>query len=596
MFLRTNKRWKNGKWHRYFSVVENRRLTNGKVVQRTVLYLGEINDSQQAAWQKTVHVFDGNSRQTHQLSLFADDQPIPPAAVGAIQVKLTQMQLRRPRAFGDCWLGCWLWRQLELDRFWDSCLRSSRSEVSWSKVLQLLVIHRLIDPGSEFRLHRQWFDRSAMDQLLAVDFRIAAKDRLYRCLDRILEHKRQFFRHLQRCWQDLFSSTFDVLLYDLTSTYFEGLCAQNPKAKHGYSRDSRPDCRQVVIALIITPDGLPIAYEVMPGNTSDRTTLPGFLSMIESVYGKARRVWVMDRGIPTEEVLSQMRDEGLQYLVGTPRAKLNKLQEELVDLPWQCVHANVRVKLVVRDGELYVLAQSKDRREKEKAIRRHKLRRLFQGLRRLHKNCRNRDKLLEKVGALKHQAGRTARFVEITIPPPGSKVTQENFVFKLKANTFKMAQRRDGSYLLRSNLAEEDPEILWQRYMQLMQIEAAFRCLKSDLAVRPVYHQLEHRVEAHIFVAFMSYCLMATLRKRMSAYAPGLTAKAIVETLATIQMVDVWLPTTDGRCLIMPRFTQPETEHRIILEKLKLRLPNQPPPRIYGGQLPTTSTVESADL
>jgi len=419
MFLRTNKRWKNGKWHRYFSVVENRRLTNGKVVQRTVLYLGEINDSQQAAWQKTLHVFDGNSQQTHQLSLFPDDQPIPPEAVGAIQVKLTQMQLRRPRAFGDCWLGCWLWRQLELDRFWDSCLQSSRSEVSWSKVLQLLVIHRLIDPGSEFRLHRQWFDRSAMDQLLAVDFRIAAKDRLYRCLDRILEHKRQFFRHLQTCWQDLFCSTFDVLLYDLTSTYFEGLCAQNPKAKHGYSRDSRPDCRQVVIALIITPDGLPIAYEVMPGNTSDRTTLRGFLSMIESVYGKARRVWVMDRGIPTEEVLCQMRDEGLQYLVGTPRAKLNKLQEELVDLPWQCVHENVRVKLVVRDGELYVLAQSKNRREKEKAIRRHKLRRLFQGLRKLHKNCRNRDKLLEKVGALKHEAGRAARLVEITIPPPG---------------------------------------------------------------------------------------------------------------------------------------------------------------------------------
>ena len=578
--------------------MENRRLTNGKVLQRTVLYLGEINDSHQAIWRKTLEVLDGNSQQTHQLSLFAEDQAIPLDAVGAIQVKLTQMQLRRPRAFGDCWLGCWLWRQLQFDRFWDSCLQSSRSEVSWSKVLQLLVIHRLIDPGSEFRLHRQWFDRSAMDQLLATDFRVAAKDRLYRCLDRILENKREFFRHLQGCWQDLFSSTFDVLLYDLTSTYFEGLCAQNPKAKHGYSRDSRPDCRQVVIALIITPDGLPLAYEVMPGNTSDRTTLRQFLSMIESIYGKARRVWVMDRGIPTEELLCEMRDEGLQYLVGTPRAKLNKLQEELVDLPWQCVHENVRVKLIVRDGELYVLAQSGDRREKEKAIRRHKLRRLFQGLRKLQKNCPDvhRDKLLEKIGALKQEAGGTARLVEIKIPPPGSRLTQQNFTFKLKAEAFRAAQRRDGSYLLRSNLTEEDPEILWQRYMQLMQIEAAFRCLKSDLAVRPVYHQLQHRVEAHIFVAFMSYCLMATLRKRMSVYAPGLTAKAILEKLATIHMVDVWLPTADGRWLIMPRFTQPEAEHRIILARLKLRLPNQPLPRIHSGQLPMVLSGESVDL
>jgi hypothetical protein len=336
VFLRTNKRWKNGKWHRYFGIVENHRLTNGKVVQRTVLYLGEINDSQQAVWQKTLKVLDGNSQRTHQLSLLAEDQAIPLDAVEAIQVKLTQMQLRRPRALGDCWLGCCLWRQLQLDRFWDSCLRSSRSKVSWSKVLQLLLIHRLIDPGSEFRLHRQWFDRSAMDQFLATDFCVAAKDRLYRCLDR--EHKRRFFGHLQTCWQDLFCCTFDVRLYDLTSTCFEGLCAQSPKAKHGYSRDSWPDCRQVVIALIITPDGLPLAYEVMPGNTSDRTTLRQFLSMIESIYGKARRVWVMDRGIPTEEVLCEMRNEGLQYLVGTPRAKLIKLQEKLVGLPWQCEH------------------------------------------------------------------------------------------------------------------------------------------------------------------------------------------------------------------------------------------------------------------
>lgn len=585
MFLRTNKRWKNGKWHRYYSIVENRRVTGGKVVQRTVLYLGEINDYQEAGWQKTLEVFDEVSQQKHQLSLFAEDQPIPPDAVDAIGVRLSEMQLRHPRSFGNCWLGCWLWQRLSLDRFWNERLQSSRSDLLWSKVLQLLVINRLIDPGSEFRLHRQWFDRSAMDQLLVVDFAVASKDRLYRCLDRILKHKRALFSHLQEQWKDLFSASFDVLLYDLTSTYFEGLCEQNPKAKHGYSRDNRPDCRQVIIALIITPDGLPLAYEVMPGNTSDKTTLRDFLSMIESLYGKARRVWVMDRGIPTEEILCQMRAEGIQYLVGTPRAKLDRLEAELLNLPWQQVHENVQVKLLVQDGELYVLAQSAERREKEKSIRRHKLRRLFQGLRKLQKSCRDRDRLLEKLGALKQEAGRSARFVEITVPPSGSKVTPRNFTFRLKADAFKKAEKRDGSYLLRSNLTEEEPRILWERYIQLTQIEAAFKCLKSDLAVRPVYHQLEHRVESHIFIAFQAYCLMVTLRKYLAVHASGLTAKAVLEKLATIQMVDVWLPTTDGRWLIMPRYTQAEAEHKMILYKLHLRLPKQPPPRISARQL-----------
>lgn len=534
-----------------------------------------------------MEVFDESSQQKCQLTLFPEDQPIPADALDAIAVRLSEMQLRRPRSFGDCWLGCWLWRQLGLDRFWQDRLQSPRSDLPWSKVLQLLVINRLIDPGSEFRVHHQWFDRSAMDELLAVDFKVATKDRLYRCLDRILEQKRQLFSHLQKQWKDLFSASFDVLLYDLTSTYFEGLCEQNPKAKHGYSRDSRPDCRQVIIALIITPDSLPLAYEVMPGNTSDKTTLRSFLSMIESLYGKARRVWVMDRGIPTEEVLSEMRSEGVQYLVGAARSKLDALEAELLDLPWQQVHENVQVKLLVEDGELYVLTQSTERREKEKSIRRHKLRRLFQGLRRLQKSCRDRDRLLQKIGALKHEAGRAARFVEITLPPSGSKVTPKNFRFKLKVDAFKKAERRDGSYLLRSNLTEEDPRVLWERYTQLTQIEAAFKRLKSDLAVRPVYHQLEHRVEAHIFIAFQAYCLMVTLRKYLNVHASGLTAKAVLEKLATIQMVDVWLPTTDGRWLIMPRYTQPETEHKMILYKLHLRLPKQPPPRISSRQLPS---------
>jgi transposase len=591
MFLRAQKRWKNGKQHRYFSVVENRRTQGSgakarKVIQRTVLYLGEINDSQQAAWRKTLDVFDDGDHQTKQLALFPDDRPIPPDALNALQLRLSEMKLLRPRSFGDCWLGCWLWRHLELDRFWRQRFEEARGEVPWEKVLQLLVVHRLIDPGSEYRLHRQWFLRSAMDELLNVDFQAAAKDRLYRCLDRLLEHKDQLFVHLRHRWQDLFAAEFDVLLYDLTSTYFEGLCQQNPKARHGYSRDGRGDCRQVVIALIVTPQGFPLAYEVLPGNTIDNTTLRDFLKKIEQRYGKARRTWVMDRGIPCEATLAEMRLAKTDYLVGTPRSMLSKLEQSLTRRPWRQARQDVRVKLFQQDGEVYVLAQSQARQKKETAMRRRKLRKLWDGLERLRKNCRNRDRLLERLAVLRHEAGRAANVVQIAAPAPGEPVNEQTFRVRLKREEYRQARRRDGSYLLRTTLPPEEPQKLWEQYMVLVEIEAAFRCLKSDLAIRPVYHQLEHRVEAHILVAFLGYCLTVTLKNLLRPHAPGLTARAVLETLGTIQMVDVGVPTTDGRWLTMPRHTQPEAEHKMILEKLGLSLPPQPPPRITTGQIP----------
>jgi hypothetical protein len=308
MFLRCHKRIKDGKEHRYYSVEESRRLQSGKVAKRRVLYLGEINDSQQAAWRRTLEVFDEGEQRFTPLSLFAEDRPVPADAVDSVQVKLSEMQLRRARPFGNCWLGCELWRQLELDSFWGRTLSRGREKVGWAQVLELLVVNRLIEPGSEFHLHRHWFDNSAMDVLLGADFAVAEKDRLYRCLDRVLEHKEELFAHLQQRWKNLFEVSFDVLLYDLTSTYVEGEAELNPKAKRGYSRDGRPDCKQVVVALVITPEGFPLAYEVMDGNTSDKTTLRGFLEKIESLYGKARRVWLMDRGIPTEAILQEMRD------------------------------------------------------------------------------------------------------------------------------------------------------------------------------------------------------------------------------------------------------------------------------------------------
>jgi transposase len=585
MFLRSYKRRKNGKWHEYFSVVENRRVTGGKRVQRTVLYLGEISGSQEDAWRKTLQVFDQDAGKTFTKSLFADDGEITNHAIDSIKVKLSQMQLCRPRSFGDCWLGCELWRRLGLDEFWSKRLGVSHSGIPWSKVLKLLVVNRLIRPGSEFYIHRQWFDKTAMDELLEMDYQIAAKDRLYRCLDRIAAYKEELCRHLKSRWEDMFGIEFDVLLYDLTSTYFEGLCEQNPKARFGYSRDKRSDCRQVVIALIVTPEGFPLGYEVLPGNTLDKTTLRFFLDKIESMYGKARRVWVMDRGIPTEETLSFMRDNGLHYLVGTPRSMLDRFEDKLLDLGWKRANDNVVVKLLSNDNELYVLAKSKDRRAKERAMRKHKLRKYLEGLEKLRKNCRSRDRLLERLGALKQQAGKSSKCVDLTIPSQGSRVVPENFSYTLNRDAYKKMILRDGMYLLRTNLTEIEPAVIWQRYVLLTQVEAAFKSLKSDLAIRPVYHQLEHRLDAHIFVAFLAYCLTVTLREKLRFHAPGLTARDVLDKLGTIMMIDVRIPTADGRIFEMRRYSQPEIEHRIILDKLKIDLPAQPPPKVYSHQL-----------
>lgn len=584
MFLRANRRFKDGKAHRYFSVVESRRLATGRVVQRAVLYLGEINDSQEASWRKSLEVFDEARQSSITLSLFPEDREIPAEAVDGLQVKLNEMELHRPRVFGNCWLGCELWAQLGLAEFWREKFgeQTQREWVPWEKVLRLLVVSRLIDPGSEFRIHRQWFDRSAMGELLQTDFAVAEKDRLYRCLDRLLAHKQELFVYLRQRWQDLFQAQFDVLLYDLTSTYIEGEGEEIPKARYGYSRDQRFDCLQVVIALVITPEGFPLAYEVMDGNTSDRTTLRGFLEKIEARYGRARRVWVMDRGIPTEEVLAEMRDPQREvfYLVGTPRSKIQQYEKKWLDLPWRKVRESVEVKLFADEGELFVLAKSEGRRAKETAMRRRRLARLLWKLRAMRRSCPARDQLLLRLGAAKKEAGRAYSFVRIQLPKQGEEVTHQSFTFTLDKDKVKKAELRDGHYLLRSNLVGEDPAVLWERYVQLTHIEATFKALKSELGIRPIYHQLEHRLEAHILVAFLAYCLTVTLKQRLQALAPGLTPRAVLEQLATIQMLNVCFPTTDGRWLVMPRYTQPEPEQQLLLHRLKLSLPPQPPPRL----------------
>jgi transposase len=588
MFLRSTNRRKDGKNHRYFSVVENRRVPGGKTVQRTVLYLGEINDQQQAAWRKTLDVFDEEQQRYTTLSLFPEDRELPAGALDSAQVRLSGLELRRPRRFGNCWLACELWQQLELDEFWRQHLPQGREGVSWEKVLQLLVVNRLLEPGSEFRVHRQWFVDSAMDELLGEDFAVAEKDRLYRCLDRLLEHKQELFVWLKKKWADLFGADFEVLLYDLTSTYFEGEMAQNPKAKRGYSRDHRPDCLQLVIALVVTPDGFPLAYEVMNGNTSDRTTLRGFLKRIEDTYGKAQRVWVMDRGIPSEAMLQEMRQPERQtfYLVGTPKSRIQQHEQKWLDRPWQKVRDAVEVKLYEHEGELYVLAKSQGRQAKERAMRRRRLARLLRKLRAMRRSLPQRDPLLLRIGAAKKEAGRAFGFVKIQLPKADQPVTRETFRFQLDKAKLQAAEQRDGHYLLRSNLTAEDPAVLWARYVQLTQIESVFRTLKSELGIRPIYHQLEHRADAHVLIAFLAYCLQVTLQNRLLVHAPGLTPAAVMAKLATIQMVEVWIPMLDGRWLVLPRHTQPDKDVQAVLDHLRLTLPSQPPPRIKASQAP----------
>jgi hypothetical protein len=585
MFLRAKMRYKDGKEHRYWSIVENQRLPNGKVCQRQVLYLGEINDSQKAGWCKAIDVVDGRYGQPTQLALFPDDREAPELACETVNLRLSDLSLHRPRQWGSCWLACQLWDRLRLDQFWTEKLLSGRKGGNWLNVLKTLVSYRLISPGSEWRLHREWYRNSAMADLLGENDSLAQKDKLYRCLDRIVEHKKDFFTYLGNRWQSLFNIKFDVLLYDLTSTYFECNPPETGKRQFGYSRDKRSDCVQVVIALIVTPDGFPLAYEVMPGNTSDKTTLADFLQAIEQQYGTADRTWIMDRGIPTEEVLAEMRNskQPVSYLVGTPKGRLSKLEASFLQKGWEQVRSEVKVKLLAEDGEVYILARSDGRVDKERAMRRRRLKKLWRRLHELQKQNITRDTLLLKIGAAKKEAGRAYSLVKINLPEANEPVNPETFSFQLRKMKLREVRRREGCYLLRSNLTASDPAMLWRHYIQLTEIEQAFKELKGDLSIRPIYHQTDERIEAHIFVAFMAYCLQVTLKHQARQLAPGLTPRSILEKFSTMQMVDVHLPTTDGRYLILPRYTQPDRDLSILLAQLQLVLPKQPPPKIVAG-------------
>ena len=591
MFLRATIRKKDGKEHRYWSLVESKRVSGGRVVQRHVLYLGEINSSQELSWRKSIEVLEEGADRPHTLALFPEDRcegVLPDASV--VRLRLSRVRLSRPRQWGACWLAVQLWEELRLDCFWSERLPASRKGTRWDQVLLVLVAYRLIAPGAEWRLHRAWYGRSAMADLLGADAALADSHTLYRCHDRLLEHRQALFEHLVGRWRDLFNVSFDVLLYDLTSTYFEA----NPpfpdddKRRFGYSRDHRPDCVQVVIALVVTPEGLPLAYEVMAGNTADSTTLRDFLDRIERQYGRARRIWVMDRGIPTEAVLAIMRqtDPPVSYVVGTPKGRLSRLEQQLLARPWHAARPGVQVKLLPQDGELYVFAQSADRVAKERAMRRRQLKWLWARLKQFSAMRLSREELLMKLGAARQKTPTAWRLVTIEVS-----ATSALFSYRLDRNKLRLARRREGRYLLRTNLTEHDPAKLWTYYLQLVAVEEAFKNLKGDLAIRPIFHQDQQRIEAHIFIAFLAYCLHVTLKRRLHALAPGLTPRSVLEKFAAIQMIDVHVPTTDGRELVLTRYTDPEPELRLLLDKLKLELPAQPPPKISATAVdPTVPT------
>lgn len=583
MYLKAHERFKDGKRHVYYSLTETLRISRKRVVQRTVLHLGELNTTQVERWQRTIEAVheDGQRRQ---MRLFTDREgQVPVAAEDVAEVVLSSLVVRRPRRFGDCWVGCKLWEQLGLRAFWDEALGEQRGEVPWAKVVELLVVNRLCDPRSELFIHEKWFPQTAMDLLLDSPAAVAEKDRLYRALDRMGAHKVALEGHLADKWRDLFGASFDVLLYDLTSTYFEGDAEEVDKAARGYSRDHRPDCAQLVIAIVVTPEGFPLSYEVFDGNRADVTTLEAMLDQVEAKHGRARRIWVFDRGIVSEANLKTLRERGGQYVVGTPRHRLRDYEKELLEGAWQQISDSVQVQLIEQDHETYVLARSRDRAKKEEAMRWRQVRGLMRDLVRLRRSIRkgtlsDPDKVWVRLGRFSERWPRAWRYVS-------TEWDDGKLSWQWDRQALRLAQHRDGAYLLRTNLRDRSPEGLWRMYVQLTEVEAVFRALKSELAIRPIWHWVGPRVEAHIMVAFLGYCLWVCLKQKLKAAAPGLSPWQLLDQFKRIVQVEVWFKLKAGGAICLPRITQPESAQAMLLHQMGWSLPEQSPPRIYQDQV-----------
>lgn len=594
MFLKRHQVRKDGKLHVYYSLSESVRVGRHRTVQRRLLNLGELNTTQLEQWQRSIEVIE-ESGEARQMRLFTDREGGAPDVLDRYQaeVLLGSMQLRRARSFGPPWVGCQLWSDLQLDQFWNDKLGHHHGPVEWAKVLELLAVNRLCAPGSELSIHERWFKATAMDFLLGCDQAVAGKDRLYRALDKAVVHKDALLAHLQKRWEDLFAADCQILLYDLTSTYFEGQAEEVEKARRGYSRDHRPDCLQVLVALVVSAEGFPLCYEVFEGNRRDVTTLEEVVETIETKYGFKGRVWVFDRGIVSEENLEKLRQRGAAYLVGTPKSRLKDFEKELLHGKWEEItgRPEVKVQLIEAAGETYVLARSAARASKESAMRRRELVGLQRSLQALSRNLESsrrvdRDKVLIRIGRLKERYASVWPYLqECELVTSAASLPRLRWCWS--KSRLRHLRIRDGAYLLRTNLEPMDPECLWRQYIQLTDVENAFRCLKSELSIRPIWHHTDTRVEAHIMVAFLGYCLWVCLKHQLKAIAGSLTPTRLLESFQPIQMIEVWFQLRDGRQLCLPRITQPEKEQALILHQLGWTLPEQPPPRIYQAQLAT---------
>src|SRR5947207_13985435 len=587
MFLRSHGRKKDGKDHTYWSLVETVRTTDGPR-QKTLCYLGELNSSAQARWLTTVEVFNEQG-ETQQLKLFPSHVEPPPDDPQVARVLLNKVRLERTRQFGACFLGLEMWKRLELDRFFEPTVDDESVDVPWSRVAALLAINRLCAPGSELAIEQRWYPSTALDDLLEIEDGKINDTRLYRCLDRIVPHKTKLERHLKERYGALFGAEFDVLLYDLTSTYVEGAAEKNPMVRRGYSRDHRPDCEQLVIALIVNNEGFPFSYETFDGNRTDVSTMETILRMVERKYGKARRIWVFDRGIVSEENLAAIRKRDGQYLTGTPRSQMKQFEAELLKEDWTQVRPEVEIKKVAipQGEETYILCRTSGRKEKEKAIRSRFSNSMETALKGLEKTIaagrlKDRNKMERRLGKIQARHPQVNDLYDV-----GLKDTAEGvrLFWLIKEDRKNWRESREGSYLLRTNLKAETAEELWSKYMQLTEAEASFRALKSELSIRPLFHQLEPRVKAHVMVAFLGYALWVTLKhllkeKRMAILAeehtqPALSPARALALLSTLHSADIVLPTTDGRELRLRRVTEPDTEQKKLLHLLGLTLPQR---------------------
>jgi transposase len=591
MFLRPNHRSKDGKGHTYWSLVETVRTADGPR-QKTLCYLGELNNSAQARWLRTVEVFNEQG-EAEQLKLFPSHVEPPPDDPQVARVLLNKVRLERTRQFGSCYLGLELWKRLELDRFFERAMDEEVADVLWSRVASLLAINRLCAPGSELAIEQRWYPSTALDDLLEIEDGKINDTRLYRCLDRILPHKTKLEQHLKDRYGALFGAEFDVLLYDLTSTYVEGAAENNPMMRRGYSRDHRPDCEQMVIALIVNSEGFPFSYETFDGNRADVSTMETILRMVERKYGKARRIWVFDRGIVSEENLAAIRKRDGQYLVGTPRSQMKQFEAELLKPDWTQVRPEVEVKKVAlpQGEETYILCRTAGRKEKEKAIRNRfssSMEKALKGLERaiVLGRLKDRNKMERRLGKIQARHPSVNDLYEVSLRATAEGV---RLFWQMKEDCKSWRESREGAYLLRTNLKAESAEQLWSKYMQLTEAEASFRALKSELSIRPLFHQLESRVKAHVMVAFLGYALWVTLKhllKRRAPIvpkpsssevdnAPSLSPMRALALLSTLQSADIVLPTTDGREIRLRRVTEPTAEQKSLLQQLGLSLPDR---------------------